>query len=134
MSSQKQVALADLMHWIICIDRGPQSYGPLRRLFRGRAYKRVLADLYLIHKIPLSILDPDYTPNDIDFINFGIRSYVQEIGESICPRVGANLLDVVDGVPASMADQITWTVPDWLRTIVTESEMKPRAERTNQST
>jgi hypothetical protein len=115
MPSEKQIALADLMHWVTCIARGPQTYGPLSRLIRKKAYDRVLADLYLIHKIPLSILDPDYTENDIMFINWGVKNYVMEIGDSIDPRVADNILRIVDGVPGNLRDRITWTVPDWLR-------------------
>jgi hypothetical protein len=71
MPSIKQEALADLLHWLICLSRGPQSYGLLARILRKRDYDRVLEDLHLIHKIPLSILDADFTRNDVDFINWG---------------------------------------------------------------
>jgi hypothetical protein len=71
MPSIKQEVLADLMHWLICLSRGPQSYGLLARILRKRDYDRVLEDLHLIHKIPLSILVADFTRNDVDFINWG---------------------------------------------------------------
>lgn len=117
MPSTKQEALADLMHWLICVSRGPQSYGPLRRLTRKRHYERVLEDLYLIHKIPLSILEAEFTRNDIDFINFGVSSYVEKVGREIDQRTAGNLIAVFDCVPEKLRAEVHWYPPDWLREI-----------------
>jgi hypothetical protein len=117
MPSTKQEALADLMHWLICLSRGPQSYGLFRRLVRRRDYERVLENLYLIHKIPLSILEAEFTRNDIDFINWGMSSYVDKVGRSIDPRTAGNLIAVFDSVPGDLRQEVVWSPPDWLREI-----------------
>jgi len=117
MPSTKQEALADLMHWLICLSRGPQSYGLFRRLVRWRDYERVLEDLYLIHKIPLSILDAEFTRNDIDFINWGVSSYVDKVGRRMDSRTAGNLIAVFDSVPVELRQEIRWSPPDWLREI-----------------
>ena len=131
MPSTKQEALADLMHWLICLSRGPQSYGLLRRLFRKRDYERVLDDLYLIHKIPLSILDADFTRNDVDFINWGVSSYVAKVGRKIDSRTAGSLIAVFDSVPESLRHEIQWSPPSWLREIASsEEDQKPKATKT----
>ena len=117
MPSTKQEALADLMHWLICLSRGPQSYGLLARLLRKRDFVRVLDDLYLIHKIPLSILDAEFTRNDIDFINWGVASYVAKVGRRIDPRTAGNLIAVFESVPEELRQEVRWSPPDWLREI-----------------
>lgn len=122
MPSDKQEALADLMHWLICLDRGPQSYGPLGRLFGKRHYARAFEDLNLIHKIPLSILDPDFTQNDIDFINHGISTYVSKVGRGIDSRTAWNLIAVFDSVPEALRSEIRWLPPSWLRDLATGDE------------
>lgn len=117
MPSNKQEALADLMHWLICRSRGPQSYGLLSRIMRKREYQRVLEDLNLIHKIPLSILDPEFTENDIDFINWAVSSYVAKVGQEIDSRIAHNLIVVFDSVPETLRHKIRWAPPAWLREI-----------------
>lgn len=122
MPSNKQEALADLMHWLICLSRGPQSYGLISRIMRKRDYQRVLEDLYLIHKIPLSILYPDYTENDIDFINWAVSSYVAKVGQEIDSRIAHNLIAVFDSVPEALRHKIRWSPPVWLREIALTDE------------
>ena len=87
MPSAKQEALADLMHWLICLSRGPQSYGWLGRLRGASDYDRVLDDLYLIHKIPLSILDADFTQNDIDFLRTILKGGSEYCHPETCRRI-----------------------------------------------
>lgn len=130
MPSTKQEALADLMHWLICLSRGPQSYGLLARLLRKRDYERVLDDLYLIHKIPLSILDADFTRNDVDFINWGVSSYVAKVGRKIDSRIAGNLIAVFDSVPEALRQEVRWSPPDWLREIASmDADQKPKANK-----
>lgn len=130
MPSTKQEALADLMHWLICLSRGPQSYGLLARLLRKRDYERVLDDLYLIHKIPLSILDADFTTNDVDFINWGVSSYVAKVGRKIDSRIAGNLIAVFDSVPEALRHEVKWSPPGWLREIAsTDEDQKPKANK-----
>jgi hypothetical protein len=130
MPSIKQEVLADLMHWLICLSRGPQSYGLLARILRKRDYDRVLEDLHLIHKIPLSILDADFTRNDVDFINWGVASYVAKVGRKIDSRIAGNLIAVFDSVPERLRSEIRWSPPDWLREIALKGEgLKSRAKK-----
>ncbi len=131
MPSIKQEVLADLMHWLICLSRGPQSYGLLARILRKRDYDRVLEDLHLIHKIPLSILDADFTRNDVDFINWGGgASYVAKVGRKIDSRIAGNLIAVFDSVPERLRSEIRWSPPDWLREIALKDEgLKSRAKK-----
>jgi hypothetical protein len=135
MPSTKQEALADLMHWLICLSRGPQSYGFFKRLFRRRDYQRVLDDLYLIHKIPLSILDSEFTRNDLDFLNWGVSSYVAKVGHGIDSRTASNLISVFDAVPDELQDEVRWSPPDWLVAIAKQnSNNHPEANTAAQTT
>lgn len=135
MPSTKQEALADLMHWLICLSRGPQSYGLFRRLVRKRDYERVLDDLYLIHKIPLSILDAEFTRNDIDFINWGVSSYIAKVGRKIDSRIAGNLIAVFDSVPEALRPQVQWSPPGWLREIARiEEDRKTKLNKSCEAT
>lgn len=77
----------------------------------------MLENLYLIHKIPLSILDAEFTRNDIDFINWGVSSYVDKVGRRIDPRTAGNLIAVFDCVPVELRQEVRWSPPDWLHEI-----------------
>jgi hypothetical protein len=135
MPSTKQEALADLMHWLICLSRGPQSYGLLQRLFRRRDYQRVLENLYLIHKIPFSILDSEFTRNDLDFINWGVSSYVAKVGHEIDSRTASCLISVFDAVPEELRDEVHWSPPDWLVAIARQNwNTHPEANTAAQTT
>ena len=115
MPSPKQIAFADLMEWLVCIARGPQSYSPLRRLFAGRVFKRVYNDLYLIHRIPLSINNPEYTSNDISFINWAVKDYIEQLGENVDGRVAYNFVQICDGVPEELSGAVEYSLPEWTR-------------------
>ena len=106
--SRKQKILAELMHWLICLSRGAQSWRLRDRLLNGQSYRRAFDDLNLIHRIPHSILDSEYVENDISFINWGIGRYVSE-RKHLDSRTAWLLIEFVRGVPESLRSKLTWS-------------------------
>ena len=114
-ASRKQKILLELMFWMVCYARNTQTMNLLRRLRYGREFRRAFDDLNLIHRIPHSILDRDYTDNDISFINYGIRHYVEDRGAEIDGRTAWLLVEFVRGVPDARRAEVTWRPPEALR-------------------
>ncbi|MCB9853898.1 MAG: hypothetical protein H6819_12430 [Phycisphaerales bacterium] len=112
--SRKQKILAELMEWLICVSRNPQSWTMWHRLRHGRRYHRAFDDLNLIHRIPHSILDAEYEDNDISFINWGISRYVADRNMSIDISVAWLLIEFVKDVPDDRRGELTWTPPQAL--------------------
>jgi hypothetical protein len=116
MPSSKQLALADLSHWITCLSRGPQTYGVFERILKGRDYQDTLEYLNLIHRIPESILSEEYTDLDISFINEAIPRFLESVlRRRVDPRIAHNMVLVYDCVPPERKHEITFVLPDWLR-------------------
>ena len=114
-ASKKQKILLELMFWMVCHARNTQTMNLLRRLRYGREFRRAFDHLNLIHRIPLSILEREYTDNDISFINDGIRHYVEDRGAEIDGSTAWLLVEFVKSVPDARRAEVTWSPPEALR-------------------
>ncbi|MEW6737778.1 MAG: hypothetical protein AB1489_41240 [Acidobacteriota bacterium] len=61
-----------------------------------------------LHNINLSILEPDFVENDINFINLAFPWYINTLGQKIVPQVARLMLEFYDLVPVTLRPSLTW--------------------------
>jgi hypothetical protein len=63
---------------------------------------------YLIHNIPLSILDEEFTKNDINFINHAISSFLDDSCCSDLTHIRELLIEFYHACPENKKSQLKW--------------------------
>jgi hypothetical protein len=74
----------------------------------------------LLHHIHCSILVPEYVENDISFINWGFRVYVERLGDRLSPETAALILSFYEGVPEEMCSLLEWHPSPELRALAAQ--------------
>ena len=83
-----------------------------RKIFR-QGY--ALADL--LHNLHRSILEPEFGPNDLGFINCAIPVYLKRVGGDIETQMASLFVAFYDAVPEPLRGQLTWHPSAELRQI-----------------
>ena len=61
-----------------------------------------------LHKVHLSILDPDYVKNDISFINWAFPDYLKRLGKVLDSATANLMLEFYENVPEHLRSELTW--------------------------
>jgi hypothetical protein len=109
--SEKQQIYRDMLRNILPWLRNVQTWTWWARL-RDRSAQW---DSELVHNIPVSILEPEFTEHDVWFLNVQARRYYQECSSRLSPNYDSN----VDGirrlcqlVPTDLRARMEWGGPD----------------------
>ena len=111
MPSKKQRILTELLYDRIIIARGLVPGTLWTRIRHGKACQWAWDELNFIHNIPFSLLEEEYTDNDIDFINFGIGYYLEGHLQKVSNHLAWLLIEFIEGVPENRKNEVTWTPP-----------------------
>lgn len=68
-----------------------------------------------LHRVSISILEPEYVDNDISFINWAFPRYVDQLGEHLGAETAALMLEFHEGVPTELQPRLTWRPDDEFR-------------------
>lgn len=111
-ASRKQKIYQDMMGWILPYARSVQS-GGLLRFFRKAFDKSCFYELQLIHNLPQKIFTPDFTDNDIHFLDNQARWYVENGSSRISPLYELNrnhIKELISILPTERRNEINWTI------------------------
>src|SRR5262249_27628731 len=62
----------------------------------------------LLHHVHCSILEPEYVDNDISFVDWGFRVYVERLGDRLSAETAALMLEFYEGVPEELRSRLEW--------------------------
>lgn len=71
-------------------------------------------DSELVHNLPVSILEPDFTEHDLWFLNVQARHYYQGCSSRLSPNYDSNVAAIrrlFSLVPEGMQDGLKWKGP-----------------------
>ena len=74
-----------------------------RRAFRA---SHALADL--LHNMPWAILEPEFGPDDVGFVNSTVPYFLRLAGGQVEPQVAGLLLALYEAIPSQLREQLTW--------------------------
>jgi hypothetical protein len=122
MTSPKQYIYAELIYHGFLMLRAQQSMAAHaswwwlfkhRRTVLGQGY--ALADL--LHNLHHSILVPEFTDNDLGFVNHAIPVYIKQVRGNVDPHLAGLLLAFHEAVPPDQKHRLTWHPSDELRSL-----------------
>jgi hypothetical protein len=77
-------------------------------LWHRKLFRQGYALANLLHNMHRSILEPEFGPNDLSFINHAIPAYLQQVGGDIESPMASLLVAFYDAVPEPLRGQLTW--------------------------
>ena len=111
MPTQKQVIYcrllkAGLLHLrAVCAGGG---WGTGEQVSRMREAFRVGNEIAnFLHRVPGSVLEPEYVDNDVSFINHAFPVHLKRLGDRLDAETAALMLAFYDGVPESLRPELT---------------------------
>ena len=111
--SRKQDIYNEILRFSILQIRmyaGSNGTAPVWRHWRqNRSIERINCLCYLIHRIPLSLLDEEYTENDREFLDWGIPNCLSEMGEELMLPIRQGFVDFYDEAPEEWKPSLKWT-------------------------
>ena|ERR1700722_16898473 len=61
-----------------------------------------------LHKVPNSILEPEYADNDLSFINWAFPKHIERLGNQLGTETAALMLEFYEGVPIELRSHLIW--------------------------
>ena len=61
-----------------------------------------------LHRVHLSILEPEYVDNDLSFINWAFPVHIERATNGLSQQTAALMLEFYDGVPEALRPQLEW--------------------------
>ena len=108
--SEKQEVYRDMLRRVLPWVRNVQTWRWWSRL-RDRSARW---DSELVHNLPVSMLEADFTDHDLWFLNVQARTYCQECSSKLSPNYTSNVAAIrrlFALVPSGMRDRLEWRGP-----------------------
>ena len=61
-----------------------------------------------LHRVHISLLEPEYVSNDISFINWAFPCHIERLGDRLGAETAALMLEFYENVPEAMRSQLEW--------------------------
>jgi hypothetical protein len=78
-----------------------------------------------LHRVHLSILEPEYVGNDISFINWAFPVHIEWLGAKLGAKTAALMLEFYDGVPEALRPQLEWHPTAEFRQLAAQGSVPP---------
>ena len=78
-----------------------------------------------LHRVPHSVLEPEFVDNDITFINFAFPGYISRLGTALPAGTARLMVELYDLVPDSLRPQLSWHPSPELRRLARETSVVP---------
>ena len=112
MPSRKQEIYCELLQWGILHLRllcgAGEGWTTEKRFHVRDACEIGWEEANFLHRVHVSILEPEYVDNDISFINWAFPAHIERLGNHLWPEVAKLMLEFYEGVPHTLRPQITW--------------------------
>ncbi|MCX8156929.1 MAG: zinc ABC transporter substrate-binding protein [Verrucomicrobiae bacterium] len=109
--SRKQEIYQEMLRWGLPYIRDVLAQGAWARLKDRSA----LLEAQLLHSLPHSILDPDFTDNDLWFLNHHARAYLTEASPALCRNYDLHrklIAELFLLVPPPRRAELKWNGPE----------------------
>ena len=108
--SRKQEIYSEILFWALPYIRNVQSQGWFRRACDRSCY----FETQFVHRLPDLILEPEFSEQDVDFLNFHARYYFDHAKHGLCPNSPAHrplVVELMHLVPERLKESLTWPGP-----------------------
>jgi hypothetical protein len=109
--SRKQEIYKEMLRWGLPYIRDTLAQGGWARLKDRSA----LLEAQLLHTLPNSILEADFTDNDLWFLNHHARTYLHEASPALCCNYDYHrqlIAELFRLVPAERRAELKWHGPE----------------------
>lgn len=103
----KQEIYREILWWTLPHLRNVSTWGLWRRIKDRSVY----FESELVHNLPVSMYEPEFTDHDIWFLNVQAKSYIEQCSGQISPLYPSQkerLLRLMSLVPEHLASKLQW--------------------------